>query len=285
MNTTVSVENKSNKKWEPNREGPRFKEFFEIKKQDNIEIDEKSISDQASLILSKCINPNEFEEVNLDSTGLVIGQVQSGKTLSMTSVAAMAKDNGFGIVIVLSGAVTPLSFQTAERIAKELKGRRIIKIINNPKDNWDEQDTNKIRNFLENYKDGTIPDDRKKTILIISHKNPAKIRKMTEVFNDEKNSLNDIPTLIIDDECDHHSLNSKDSQNDISKLSEKQKSKLSEIYKVNLGDTWESISETYNIPLDNLKEINNAVDGEEPIVDKDILLKEIETITFAEITI
>ena len=35
--------------------------------------------------------------------------------------------------------------------------------------------------------------------------------------------------------------------------------------------------------LDNLKEINNAVDGEEPIVDKDILLKEIETITFAEI--
>ena len=136
MNTTVSVENKNQKKWEPNREGPRFKEFFEIKKEDNIDINEKSISDQASLILSKCINPNEFEEVNLNSTGLVIGQVQSGKTLSMTSVTAMAKDNGFGIVVVLSGAVTPLSFQTAERIAKELKGRRIIKIINNPKDRY-----------------------------------------------------------------------------------------------------------------------------------------------------
>ena len=81
MNTTVSVENKNQKKWEPNREGPRFKEFFEIKKEDNIDINEKSISDQASLILSKCINPNEFEEVNLNSTGLVIGQVQSGKTL------------------------------------------------------------------------------------------------------------------------------------------------------------------------------------------------------------
>ena len=283
MNTTVSAENKNQKKWEPNREGPRFKEFFEIKKEDNIDINEKSISDQASLILSKCINPNEFEEVNLNSTGLVIGQVQSGKTLSMTSVAAMAKDNGFGIVVVLSGAVTPLSFQTAERIAKELKGRRIIKIINNPKDSWDEQDSNKVKNFLENYKDDTIPEDRKKTILIISHKNPAKIRKMTEVFNDEKSRLNNIPTLIIDDECDHHSLNSKDSQNDISKLSEKQKSKLSEVYKVNLGDSWESIAEIYNIPLDNLKEINNAEDGVEPIVDKEILLKEIETITFAEI--
>ena len=32
MNTTVSVENNNQKKWEPNREGPRFKEFFEIKK-------------------------------------------------------------------------------------------------------------------------------------------------------------------------------------------------------------------------------------------------------------
>ena len=166
MNTTVSVDNKKQKKWEPNREGPRFKEFLEIKKKDNINIDEKSISDQASIILSKCINPSEFEDVKLESTGLVIGQVQSGKTLSMTSVAAMAKDNGFGIVIVLSGAVTPLSFQTAERIAKELKGRRIIKIINNPKDSWDDQDNNKIRNFLENYKDDSIPEDKKKTILI-----------------------------------------------------------------------------------------------------------------------
>ena len=164
MNTTVSVENNNQKKWEPNREGPRFKEFFEIKKKDSFSINEQSISDQASLILSKCINPNEFKEVNLGSTGLIIGQVQSGKTLSMTSVAAMAKDNGFGIVIVLSGAVTPLSFQTAERIAKELQGRRIIKIINNPKDNWSEQDTNKVRNFIENYKDNEIPEDRKKTI-------------------------------------------------------------------------------------------------------------------------
>ena len=283
MNTTVSVENNNQKKWEPNREGPRFKEFFEIKKKDSFSINEQSISDQASLILSKCINPNEFKEVNLGSTGLIIGQVQSGKTLSMTSVAAMAKDNGFGIVIVLSGAVTPLSFQTAERIAKELQGRRIIKIINNPKDNWSEQDTNKVRNFIENYKDNEIPEDRKKTILIISHKNPAKIRKLTEVFKEEKNHLYNIPTLIIDDECDHHSLNSKDFQNDISKLTDKQKSKLPEVYKVNQGDTWESIGDIYGINTETLKEINNVEGDSEPIVDSYILLQEIETATFAEL--
>ena len=101
MNTTVSEENKNQKIWEPNREGVRFKEFLELKKKDSFNIDQKEISDQASLILSKCINPHQYEKTDSKSTGLVIGQVQSGKTLSMTAVAAMAKDNGFGIVIVM----------------------------------------------------------------------------------------------------------------------------------------------------------------------------------------
>ena len=48
----------------------------------------------------------------------------------------MAKDNGFGIIIVMSGNVTPLASQTAERIMGELEGRRWIKIINNPGEQW-----------------------------------------------------------------------------------------------------------------------------------------------------
>ena len=139
------------------------------------------------MILSKCINPNQYKEVNLESTGLVIGQIQSGKTLSMTSVAAMAKDNGFGIVIVMSGAVTPLSFQTAERISSELKGRRMYRIINNPKDPWrSEQYASIVRNFSENFRDPSFPEDRKKTLLIITHKNPARIKMLTTLFENEK---------------------------------------------------------------------------------------------------
>ena len=130
MNTTVSVENNNQKKWEPNREGSKFSEWLKSKKQSNKNIVESDISDQAAIILSKCIDPNAQISSNLNSTGLVIGQVQSGKTLSMTSVTAMAKDNGFGIVIIMSGSVSPLSFQTARRITKELKGRKMYRIIN-----------------------------------------------------------------------------------------------------------------------------------------------------------
>ena len=66
-----------------NQEGQRFKEFIALKKQDD-SLNEIQISDQSSKILSQCMNPS----IKLDkfsSTGLIIGQVQSGKTLSMTS--------------------------------------------------------------------------------------------------------------------------------------------------------------------------------------------------------
>ena len=78
------------------------------------------VSDEASEILSKCIDEKNNLENN--SAGLVIGQVQSGKTLSMT-VSAMAKDNGFGIVIILSGNVKALSTQTAERFEESLDSK------------------------------------------------------------------------------------------------------------------------------------------------------------------
>ena len=41
-------------------------------------------------------------------TGLVVGYVQSGKTLSFTTVIALARDNDIPIVIVVAGTSVPL---------------------------------------------------------------------------------------------------------------------------------------------------------------------------------
>ena len=109
MNTLVT-ENKNNnnfnnnKRWTPFREGLVFREFISTWQEGDYEVDNeliKKVSDEAAAILSKCINPNLKDIDKNSSTGLVIGQVQSGKTLSMTAVTSMAKDNGFGIVIVM----------------------------------------------------------------------------------------------------------------------------------------------------------------------------------------
>ena len=185
----------------------------------------------------------------------------------MTAVSAMAQDNGYGIVIVMSGSVSPLSNQTAKRLVDDLKSRKIDKIINNPKDNWNDQDTQRVGRFLDTFNNPSIPKERQKTLLIVTHKNPAKIRKLTEIFAKENNRVKSIPTLIIDDECDHHSLNGKDYLNAIEKLTEKQRERNDEIQKVKIGDTWEKLSEEFGVSVDYLKEINNVNKDEEPTVD------------------
>lgn len=52
--------------------------------------------------------------------GLVIGQVQSGKTANMAALMAMAADWGWNFFIVLSGTIENLRVQTHERLLEDL---------------------------------------------------------------------------------------------------------------------------------------------------------------------
>ena len=247
------------------------------------EVDEnliKKVSDEASEILSKCIDPKNNLEKN-NSAGLIIGQVQSGKTLSMTAVSAMAKDNGFGIVIVLSGNVTSLSSQTAERFEEALDGRNTIKLKNNPSENWSPQDhLLKARAVLENFKNTKNQEDRL-TLLIIAHKNPARVDDITKLFESVGNLKDDVPTLIIDDEADHHSLNSKEYLNDIDSLTERRRRRIREIHQISDGETLESIAENFDTTVEELKEINNIEDLPRP--GNYILTEYIQTVTHRSI--
>jgi hypothetical protein len=53
-------------------------------------------------------------------TGLVLGRVQSGKTMSFTGAAALARDNRFPLVIVLAGTKNNLVGQTSSRFQEDL---------------------------------------------------------------------------------------------------------------------------------------------------------------------
>ena len=53
------------------------------------------VKEETYHIMKLCGNPNE--ETNND-TGLVFGYVQSGKTLSFTTLTALARDNNYQIV-------------------------------------------------------------------------------------------------------------------------------------------------------------------------------------------
>ena len=97
----------------------------------------------------------------------------------------------------------------------------------------------------------------KTTLLIVTHKNPARINHIVDLFENLGDLKNKIPTLIIDDEADHHSLNSKEFLNDINNLSDRRKRRIKEIHQISEGDTLESIANDFSTTEENLKEINN----------------------------
>ena len=56
----------------------------------------QTLIESAAEILGSGINPSERKGM---ATGLVVGYVQSGKTLSFTTVIGLARDNGFPLII------------------------------------------------------------------------------------------------------------------------------------------------------------------------------------------
>lgn len=57
-----------------------------------------------------------------DRRGLVIGQVQSGKTTIFNGVISTAADMGFNLIIILSGTLESLRKQTQDRIMEDVTG-------------------------------------------------------------------------------------------------------------------------------------------------------------------
>lgn len=148
------------------------------------------------------------------ATGLVVGQVQSGKTMSFTTVIALARDNGFPIVVVVAGTKTPLLTQSHERLSKDLDTER---------DDWppawkmqkniratDAHDEQMIRQTLANWRNSPDEDDERATLLLTVLKQNQRLNGLTRTLR--KFDLTDVPVLIIDDEADQASLNTRINQ-------------------------------------------------------------------------
>lgn len=70
-----------------------------------------------------------LREGRWDRRGLVVGHVQSGKTSHYTALAAKALDAGYQIIIILAGVHNSLRAQTHERIDEYLIGRNSAALL------------------------------------------------------------------------------------------------------------------------------------------------------------
>ena len=162
-----------------------------------------SVFSNAVRILSHCPNPNVQEE--LSETGIVIGKVQSGKTSNFISVLALAFDNGYDIAIVLGGNTLDLLKQNASRITSAFNVDSEKLTVLKTNDNKSLINPSRIKEFLENGR----------KIIIVGLKHNKHIDQIAEIFN--SSYLSDKSVLIVDDEGDQATLNTKAYRNSISK--------------------------------------------------------------------
>lgn len=152
-------------------------------------------------VVARCAPPNVDER----ETGLVIGYVQSGKTTSFTTVAALARDNGFRLLIICTGLTVSLFKQSAERLRRDLR-----------------LDERSDRNWVLMENPRAIPENQQmiETALDAGRSVLLPVMKNGRHLDNLGNLLAQLPlaktaALIIDDEADQASLN-----NDIRRGSE-----------------------------------------------------------------
>lgn len=147
----------------------------------------EEIADTARQVGEKWVNPlsGGKEQTN----GLIYGLVQSGKTGVLTVTGAMGADEGYRTIIVLTSDIDPLYEQTRGRIQEAFPGMDILGKI----------DLRDPTIFLQRIK--------RDTCAIVVTKNGSILKSLIE--NLKSGNVRGLSCLIIDDEADQASLNTK----------------------------------------------------------------------------
>jgi hypothetical protein len=166
--------------------------------------DAANVVREARSVLRRCGRPYPVPSRDV---GMVLGYVQSGKTFNFTTVTALARDNGYAMVIVIAGISTGMLGQSDTRLQRDLRllTRADRKWLPVPIETRAASPSQRIADALEDWRDPTVPDAQKQAVLITvmkQHRNLAYLVQALCGIN-----LNGIPTLIIDDEGDQASLN------------------------------------------------------------------------------
>ena len=130
------------------------------------EVEWEIIKTEAISVLSECVDPKAQSK---QETGLVIGYIQSGKTLSFTTVAALARDNGYRMVIVITGTSVILRDQSTQRLEENLDLHAQFTRWYHCKShefNKGKGDHTRIQNALDDWKDSDLDSSERRTVLI-----------------------------------------------------------------------------------------------------------------------
>jgi hypothetical protein len=171
----------------------------------------RALAEASRGILSRCSDPNGVKKAD---AGLAIGYVQSGKTLSFTTVAALAKDNNYAMVVLVGGTSLYLLSQTEGRLVKDLelnKKRTWLHVLGprgggnaSAKQARISADVQTIQSALDEWDDDDCDPEERRTVVITVMKHAGNLSTLAEMIG--RLRIPNSPVLIIDDEADQASL-------------------------------------------------------------------------------
>ena len=151
--------------------------------------------------------------------GMVVGHVQSGKTLNYSSLICKAADEGYKFIVVIAGGINNLRDQTQERMnesfvgysggdqvgagigagGKQLMPLSLTTILRD----FNKQDADRLAQGI-NFETVNVP------VLLVIKKNRSTLKNVIEWLEKQYRG-NDIEhaMLVIDDESDYASINTK----------------------------------------------------------------------------
>ena len=157
----------------------------------------KNIAESAHSVLNK---------LSLDTQasgpikGLVVGNVQSGKTANMAALMAMAADQGFNMFIVLSGTIENLRIQTQTRLINDLNGATNVAWVS-----IDNVSTSP--SFNQALSKLSLGDEFKQRYLNVCLKNSTRLENLLTWLKKDTKARQKLKILFIDDEADQASIN------------------------------------------------------------------------------
>lgn len=189
-----------------------------------------AIDDISTKVVDRMGNPASPKS-DFPTYGLLMGDVQSGKTATYTGICHKAIDAGYRFIIVLTGTKDSLRIQTQVRLDKDLRNfqtnseghqRQII-------DSWKSSYTWRLLTTPENdfnisKLDTSIPPSTsKQVVLAVVKKNSSVLGNLLLWLQNRVNDLGikSLPCLIIDDEADLASINVSNKNNSPTAINKK----------------------------------------------------------------
>ena len=172
-------------------------------------------------------------DTSFQRRGLVLGDVQSGKTANYTAICNKAADTGYRVIIILAGTMENLRQQTQERLDAEFSGR-MSQYLLDPKQEIENVPVGvgkygqekQIATFTSVTKDFDKNILRalklslhnvNTTVLFVIKKNKSILNNLIKWLRsnnlDARGAIN-LPMLLIDDEADNASVNTKKEDED-----------------------------------------------------------------------